>query len=493
MTGVAVLDLDLSAKNDAQLQEHGLPPAWRALAHRLRRAGVDVSFLNPGRSAVDEGVPRLAGGPFRILLLHLDNFLPPRLAAALGRLKAETPGLGIVACGYLATVEPAALLDRLPAVDAVVRGPLEAVLPGLARTLGEGGDLSRIPNYLPRAAVSEPGGLEYRKPVIDPGSLGDADPETAAGLFPAGVGILQGSSGCPCRCAFCRTGSFYRAYSRNPYALRAVGDLLREIEHLARQGIRHFKLYDNNFLGTPRLAPRRARELADGLRTLGLPLTFELHCRTDAVSAEVLEPLCSAGLLHLALGIESMAPSQLARFEKGETVEHHRQAARLVAGFGLLAQGYSILTDPLVTRSELAQSLAGLLELSDRILILIHERMILYRTSPYWARHGDALPGARTIPSSLDTVVDYELRDPWCRRWFPLAEEASQRFKRTLAGVLEQRLPRLTGPGLHRFVKAGTRLRLELLQRIVACDEPRPGEVQGWLAEAEGRIPEVLS
>lgn len=493
--GVAILDLDLSAKNDAQLQAHGLPPTWRALWVELTAEGVEVEILNPGRRAVEAGDLGLRPGRFGTLVLHVDNFLPPLLAEGLERLKRESPGIEVLACGYLATVEPVLLLDRLGAVDAVVRGPLESVLPALSRVLSGEGEVSSLPNYLSRKAGPAAG--DYRKPWLLSGETGDGylrvSPELLArhGLQ-GGIGILQGSAGCPCRCAFCRTGSFYRAYSRNPYSLRPIGDLLREIEHLARHcGVRHFKLYDNNFLGTPRLAPRRAAELAAGLRGLDLPLSFELHCRTEAVLPEVLDTLVPAGLRHLAMGIESMSVSQLARFEKGESVEQHRRAAGLVAARGIRAQGYSILADPLVTREELAESLAGLRELADSILILVHERMILYATAPYSARHRGAIRGVVPLPSSLGTVLQYELQDPWCQRYFAQVEEASQRFKRALADFHAERLAGLDGTGLHRFVQAGTRLRLELMQRVVECGTPTLERVERWLADAVDRIPAI--
>jgi len=493
VSGVAILDLDLSAKNGAQLQHHGLPPIWRNLWQHLCRAGCTVDFLHPGRHAVGRGVQGLPARRFQKLIVHVDNFLPPHLDAALGKLKAAMPDLEILACGYLATVEPAVLLERLPAVDAVVRGPLEATLIPLARALSGRGTLSSFPGYQQRATSNTTSSWETSKrPVIAGEDLGMNNPGSIEGLFPAGVGIVQGSAGCPYQCAFCRTGSFYRAYSRNPYALRPLDSLAQEIGDLAHRGLRHFKLYDNNFLGTPELARRRARDFAAALSTLGRPITFELHCRTDAVTAEVLEPLCEAGLRHLALGLESMAPTQLARFQKRATVEDHHRAVGLVAAFGLLAQGYTILTDPLVTREELAQSLAGLMELSDHILILIHDRMILYRTSPYYLRHRHDLLGAKSLPSSLHTVVDYELRDPWCRAWFPLVQEASQRFKQALLDFQRRELPELSGVGLHRFIKAGTRIRLGLLQRLVACDEPVPNQAEAWLAAAEQRIPSIV-
>lgn len=482
-TPLVIVDIDLSAKNDAQLDGHGLPPVWRGLWTRLCQAGREPTFVHLQRGPTLDLVAQLAGRDPALLLLHLDNYLPVGLSDALATLDRATR---VLACGYLPTVRPSELLDALPTLAGALRGPLEEVLPALAALLASGADPLEAPNAVVR-------GRPVASYAAVQGDLGvpDGDGVRAESLrqlsFNGGVGVLQGSMGCPGRCAFCRTSAFHRAFASRPYTVRAVDDVVDEIEHLHRRcGLRHFKFFDANFLGTPVLAPRRAQALAAALRGRGLAITFELHGRSDAISDAVLQALAPVGLRHVAFGVESMSPSQLSRYQKGETVEDHLRATRALAERGLLGQAYTILADPLVTRDELRESLAGLVQINQRALVLIHERMILYRDTPYFAQHGAALRGARPLASSLGTVVDYELSDDWVRGALPVLHEASRAFVSALAA--RERVQPKAGVALHGWVRRATALRLDLLRRIADDDAPAPTRARAWLDEVIARI-----
>ena len=488
---VAVVDLDLNARNSERVEVYGFPPVWRALANRLGADGIRLRLFDPGLSGVEETVEELRQGRFGIVVLHLDNFLPGFVAPFLDRTKEQIPKVLTLACGYLPTVKPSEVLDRIPSLDGLLRGPLEAALPALAEIAVDEGIPPHLPSFLGRNDTSTGPCVPTRLSLQGLGPQCRQAPGEALEIgLSAGVGNIQASTGCVYRCAFCRTSTFYRAHSLNPYSLRRCDDVVEEIEDLSRRfGVRHFKFCDNNFLGTPKLAARRARELAEGLRERGLSITFELHCRSESLTEEVLDLLCPVGLRHLAIGVESMSPSQLARLEKEETVEDHWHAGRQLAKRGLMAQCYTILADPLASREELAQSLSGLRGLGSLLLVLIHERMTLYEETPYYRRHRKRIRRTRNPPAALGTVVGYHFEDPWLHDHFELLEQASTAFKGTLADDCRKYLGAAGARSLHTFVKEGTLLRLELLSRIVETDRPRPDRIEAWRREMEERIP----
>lgn len=486
-----VLDLEGGAKSDEQHARHGVPPLWRWLWSELADTGTDVVFLE----LTDRGLrswTRPLPATFDWILVHVDNHVPHQLAAVLQQVRLAMPGCVMAACGYLPTLEPERVLQALPGLSCLLRGPIECVLPQVVEIVRKDIPLADASN------LSWPGS---ERPSYSPPSLTAATYDSTRNPLPGSlltdtcfqsrVGVVQSSLGCPRTCSFCRSSAFYHRFGARAYAIRSIASVLEEIEYLHRTcGIDHFKFFDLNFLGTPSLAIRRAREFAEGVGSLPFPITFEFHCRTDAITADVLDVLVPCGLVHLAAGIESMSGSQLARYEKGESIEEHRRAVRLLATRGLMAQGYAILCDPLVTRQELLESLEGLQEISATVLVLIHERMILYRSTPYFDRWGDRI-STRPFSSSLGAVLAYEFADPWLRQNFPLLEAASFRLKAATAspGVGASLTPRAT----YRYARAAASLRLGVLQRMAECEHPCPDTVMEWTDAAAACIPSLFT
>jgi Fe-S oxidoreductase len=256
--------------------------------------------------------------------------------------------------------------------------------------------------------------------------------------------------------------------------------------------IKHFRFSDSNFLGTGKLAYKRAVELAEGLLKNNLEITFEMHCRSDTLLPEVISKLKSCGLRYLSIGIESMSSNQLRRFEKRETISDHIAAVDLIQKNGLAAQGYCILAEPLVTRRELMENLEGLYELSKKILILINEKMILFNSVKYYEKHCKIIPGLEFSSFSFDTALQYEFKDPWCKENYAFVEEISLYLKYKSQALQKKYRPGISTIDLYLFIKKATSYRIEVLNRTVQDDYPDKGKVMCWCEEAIGKIKRIL-
>ncbi|HVO21059.1 MAG TPA: radical SAM protein [Anaeromyxobacter sp.] len=217
-----------------------------------------------------------------------------RIAAALRSLR---PGCRIVLGGPQASATAEATLAAFPAVDVVVRGEADGVLPQLVAALGAGVGLSALRGVSYRA-----GGEVVRAPDAPlPPDL-DALPWPAYHLFPAigerGTAPLEAGRGCPFSCDFCSTSVFFGRRFR----MKSPGRILEEMLLLRRaHGVRDFELVHDH-LGADR---RRLLELCDLLRSTPVRLTWSCSSRADALDGELLERMWSAGCRRIFYGVES--------------------------------------------------------------------------------------------------------------------------------------------------------------------------------------------
>ena len=135
------------------------------------------------------------------------------------RLKDSNPQLLIGVGGCVASQEGSAITDRAPYVD-MVFGPQT---------------LHRLPEMIDAAR-------ERQKPVVDISfpeiEKFDRLPTPQASGVSAYVTIMEG---CSKYCSFCVV-----PYTRGPEVSRSVGDVMREVVNLSRQGVREINLLGQN-------------------------------------------------------------------------------------------------------------------------------------------------------------------------------------------------------------------------------------------------------
>jgi radical SAM superfamily enzyme YgiQ (UPF0313 family) len=269
--------------------------------------------LNRGRLSFDSSLYKeiandlLRSNPDVVGLTTLGcNFICTLKVAA--HLKAMRPELPILLGGPHATILDQEIIKRFPQFDVVVRNEAELnllpLLEGLSRMR-----LQHIPGITFRRGseiVSNPGG-----PLID--DL-DSLPRAAYGHYP--IKELQLTSlrveagrGCPFKCTFCSTASFFG----RRYRLKSSGRLCAELDYLsAEYGISHFALMHDLFT----VNKAKVRAFCDEVEGRGY--TWSCSARMDCIDEDLLERMYSAGCRSIYYGVETGS----ARMQ--EVVEKHQ-------------------------------------------------------------------------------------------------------------------------------------------------------------------------
>lgn len=158
--------------------------------------------------------------------------------------------------------------------------------------------------------------------------------------------------GCPFKCGFCLIGQM-------PFKLRPVPEVLGELEHLKRLGIKYFSFGDQTF-GADR---PRTETLLEGIRRKCIGLPWGCFFRADLLDEEYLESLRSAGCELLMIGVESGSQELLDRHHKGLHLEQVRRAFELCRRKGVRTVATFIVGLPGETRQSFEATVGLALDL----------------------------------------------------------------------------------------------------------------------------------
>ncbi|MCP4710971.1 MAG: B12-binding domain-containing radical SAM protein [Planctomycetes bacterium] len=158
---------------------------------------------------------------------------------------------------------------------------------------------------------------------------------------PVKMGNLFTGRGCPYRCAFCSSATFW-----GKVRLHSVERVVEEIEYLYREyGVGFVHIEDDLFA----INKARVREVAEGLRAAGLLGKVKFGCqpRMNVIDDEMGELLVSMGIVMVGFGFES-GNEEMLKFLKGCEVSPAmaEAAVRTCKRFGLTVQGSVILGSP---------------------------------------------------------------------------------------------------------------------------------------------------
>ena len=342
------------------------------LASVLRQAGVSVRIIDT--PMLDWGVERTLSEvlPLSAKIVGL-SALQAQADGVVGLFKgirADSPDVPIVLGGQFPTFCYDRLLVDFPEITAIVRGEGEMPFLELVQRLLAGQEWHDI------AGVSFRGnGDVVANPP--PPLIGDLDalPFPARDTLPAvraiGAMVSVGSSrGCPARCTFCSTPSFYRLSKGPVWRARSPGNVLDEIRALVSDyDVHRFIFVDDNFIGAGERGKQRAGEIAEAIIRSGLKVEFLLSCRVSDGEEELFALLRRAGLTDVGLGVESGNQRQLDTYGKAATVEENRRAIETLKKIGVTPGIGFIMADPYFTADELLQNISFLksvgLKLSD--------------------------------------------------------------------------------------------------------------------------------
>jgi anaerobic magnesium-protoporphyrin IX monomethyl ester cyclase len=151
---------------------------------------------------------------------------------------------------------------------------------------------------------------------------------------------ISTSRGCGDRCAYCSESRFWEAVWRG----RSGKKVVEEISHLHRQYGKTLFVFNENTFNWNR---RRVEEFLDELGKSGLRIHFWFQSRTkDIIRDEDLIPeMKRLGLYEVMLGIESIQPDVLDRYEKHQSREMAQKAIDILKKNGIMVMANIMFGD----------------------------------------------------------------------------------------------------------------------------------------------------
>jgi len=152
---------------------------------------------------------------------------------------------------------------------------------------------------------------------------------------------IQFARGCPFRCEFC---DIIVIYGRRP-RVKAVEQVMAEIEECHRLGVQQVFIVDDNFIGNKNVAKALLREMARWGAEHGYPMDFNTEVSLNvAQDEELLELMRAANFTTIFIGIESPRKASLEETKKtqntrGDIVEDVRK----VQSYGMQVQAGMIV------------------------------------------------------------------------------------------------------------------------------------------------------
>ena len=226
-----------------------------------------------------------------------------------------------VAVGPHASTTPGATLRKL-AVDAVVMGECEEILPALAAPREHWSSIESLCTWVD-GAPRPLGGLRASNMAELPALEWPARDvqrhrhhHHRFDARPSNPGAeMEASRGCPYHCSFCAKDNF-----RNAYRKRPLPTILRELDRLVAQGLEYVYFIDEIFLPNRDLL----RELADRHIRIGV------QTRIDLWSREMLDLLADAGCVSIEAGVESISEAGRNLLDKNSRLTTDQITERLV-------------------------------------------------------------------------------------------------------------------------------------------------------------------
>lgn len=306
--------------------EYYLPSSMLYLAAVLRENGdepriMDMKALTPDPSvergefyrqtllaAVREFSPELIG----FGCLFSGNF--PDVLDFATLCKEVCPHVPIVAGGIHFTIHAAMIMENCPVFDLIVLGEGECSLVRIVNAIKKKSGFSGIDGIVwqqegalhinaKASYIENPDEIPF--PAYDLIKLSDYFVDTSAWHNPKKLPIntsipIITSRSCPLRCTFC---SMYTVMGPH-WRARSPENVVAELEFLYHTyGHRHFSIMDDNFT----LNKRRALAICRMITERGLDIQFETPngLNVNTLDAEVMDALVSAGMVRVALAIES--------------------------------------------------------------------------------------------------------------------------------------------------------------------------------------------
>jgi radical SAM superfamily enzyme YgiQ (UPF0313 family) len=302
----------------------------------------------------------------------------------------------IILGGYFPTFSSTDILNDFPEVDFIVRGEGELTLVELLEFLKNG----------KKNKIKDIPGLSFRRdhevienlsrPLIsDLDILPPVDRKYAAACIENKQPLrVYATRGCWGGCSFCDIISLYGHSRGKQWRRRGVNKLVDELADLRKTyQTSHFIFNDDQFLVKGKRAMEYVEQFAAAIEDRDLDVTFDLMCRADTVTRQVMQRLKSIGLKRVFLGLESFDPKQLERYQKGISVRQNLRALHILKGEKVDVIASVILADAYTTLFDLLKQFAVLFQLTRRYFnskecqISVNKKLEVYRGSKVYKEY----------------------------------------------------------------------------------------------------------
>lgn len=140
------------------------------------------------------------------------------------------------------------------------------------------------------------------------------------------MGFLITSRGCPVRCTFCSSSSFWGQKVR----MHSVERVVAEMQMLINQfKVKRIFFHDDTF----NLSVDRVKAICREIINCNIDVEWGCSCRVNPVSEEMISTMVSAGCRHICWGIESGSESILKKINKNVSLTQIRNAFEISKKF----------------------------------------------------------------------------------------------------------------------------------------------------------------
>jgi radical SAM superfamily enzyme YgiQ (UPF0313 family) len=243
---------------------------------------------------------------------------------------------------------PQSSLEYLGA-DMGIQGEGERAFPLLVEALEKGSSLSCLPGLYLRGQ-----GLQGERRFaedLDSLPLPDLHLFSTSAYEEEDFWVpVQTRRGCPMRCSYCSTETIEGHALRK----RSPEQVVRWMTRWVESGSRRFQFVDNTF----NLPPSYALTFCSRLAETGLPITWRSILYPGKLEERLIKAMAKAGCREVSLGFESGCDEVLKEMNKHFRSKDVRDAARMLADYGIHTMGFLMLGGPGETRESVEESLA---------------------------------------------------------------------------------------------------------------------------------------
>ena len=145
----------------------------------------------------------------------------------------------------------------------------------------------------------------------------------------------QTSRGCPGRCNFCSSPSFYG----NVLRMRSAESVVKEIEDIKEKGYDEVFFRDETFTADP----KRVEKICDTIKKKNFDISWICNARIGTVNREMMEKMKDAGCHLIKFGVESGVQKILDNINKGIRVEMTRKTFKWAHEVGMETHAHMML------------------------------------------------------------------------------------------------------------------------------------------------------